>query len=113
MGKCLRKISRMLKKVILLLLRWPVKKNLSPGRAGKNRFGLSMRIHKVLIMRPYFIRALMRPFNFGSFVVRPKRPRRLNTHSHKKRKESLETRVVLFIFSLELEISGVIVQIIH
>ena len=33
--------------------------------------------------------------------------------SHKKRKDSLETRVVLLIFLLELEISGVAVQIIH
>ena len=34
-------------------------------------------------------------------------------HSHKKRKDSLETRAVLLIFSLELEISGVAVQSIH
>ena len=34
-------------------------------------------------------------------------------HSHKKRKDSLETRVALFIFLLELEISGVDVQSIH
>ena len=34
-------------------------------------------------------------------------------HSHKKRKDSLETLVVLLIFSLELEISGVAVQRIH
>ena len=34
-------------------------------------------------------------------------------HSHKKRKDSLETRVALLIFSLELEISGVAVQRIH
>ena len=31
-------------------------------------------------------------------------------HSHKKRKDSLETRTILLIFSLELEISGVAVQ---
>ena len=31
-------------------------------------------------------------------------------HSHKKRKDSLETRTVLLVFSLELEISGVAVQ---
>ena len=31
-------------------------------------------------------------------------------HSHKKRKDSLETRAVLLIFFLELEISGVAVQ---
>ena len=31
-------------------------------------------------------------------------------HSHKKRKDSLETRAVLSIFFLELEISGVAVQ---
>ena len=31
-------------------------------------------------------------------------------HSHKKRKDSLETRTVLLIFLLELEISGVAVQ---
>ena len=30
-------------------------------------------------------------------------------HSHKKRKDSLETRAVLLIISLELEISGVAV----
>ena len=36
-----------------------------------------------------------------------------NYHSHKKRKDSLETRAVLLIFSLELEISGVAVQSIH
>ena len=30
-------------------------------------------------------------------------------HGHKKRKDSPETRVVLLIFSLELEISGVAV----
>ena len=34
-------------------------------------------------------------------------------HSHKKRKDSLETRAVLLIFFLELEISGVAVQGIH
>ena len=34
-------------------------------------------------------------------------------HSHKKRKDSLETRAVLLIFSFELEISGVAVQSIH
>ena len=34
-------------------------------------------------------------------------------HSHKKQKNSLETQVVLLIFSLELEISGVVVQRIH
>ena len=34
-------------------------------------------------------------------------------YSHKKRKDSLETRVVLLIFSLELGISGVAVQSIY
>ena len=34
-------------------------------------------------------------------------------HSHKKRQDSLETRAVLLIFSLELKISGVAVQRIH
>ena len=34
-------------------------------------------------------------------------------HSHKKRKDSPETRAVLLIFFLELEISGVAVQSIH
>ena len=34
-------------------------------------------------------------------------------HSHKKQKDSLETLAVLLIFSLELEISGVVVQSIH
>ena len=34
-------------------------------------------------------------------------------HSHKKRKDSLETRFVLLISSLELEISGVATQSIH
>ena len=34
-------------------------------------------------------------------------------HNHKKQKNSLETQVVLLIFSLELEISGVVVQRIH
>ena len=34
-------------------------------------------------------------------------------HGHKKRKDSLETRVVLLMFSLELGISGVAVQSIH
>ena len=34
-------------------------------------------------------------------------------HSHKKRRDGLETRAVLLIFSLELEISGVAVQSIH
>ena len=34
-------------------------------------------------------------------------------HSHKKRKDSLETQVVLLIFLFELEISGVSVQRIH
>ena len=34
-------------------------------------------------------------------------------HSHKKRKDSLETRAVLLIFSLQLEISAVAVQSIH
>ena len=34
-------------------------------------------------------------------------------HSRKKRKDSLETRAVLLILSLELEISGVAVQSIH
>ena len=34
-------------------------------------------------------------------------------HSHKMQKDSLETRAVLLIFLLELEISGVTVQSIH
>ena len=34
-------------------------------------------------------------------------------YSHKKRKDSLESRTVLFIFSLELKISGVAVQSVH
>ena len=34
-------------------------------------------------------------------------------HSHKKRKDSLETRAVLLIISFELEISGVAVQSMH
>ena len=34
-------------------------------------------------------------------------------HSHKKRKDSLETRAVLLIFSFELEISEVTEQSIH
>ena len=34
-------------------------------------------------------------------------------HNHKKQKNSLETQIVLLIFSLELEISGVAVQRIH
>ena len=34
-------------------------------------------------------------------------------HSHKKRKDSLETRTVQLIFPLELEISGVAVQSLH
>ena len=34
-------------------------------------------------------------------------------HSHKKQKNSLEIQVVLLIFLLELEISGVAVQRIH
>ena len=34
-------------------------------------------------------------------------------HSQRKRKDSLETRAVLLIFSLELEISRVAVQSIH
>ena len=34
-------------------------------------------------------------------------------HSHKKRKDSLEARAALLIFSLELEISGVAVQSMH
>ena len=37
----------------------------------------------------------------------------LNNHSHKKRKDSLETRAVLMIFSLELEIFWVAVQRIY
>ena len=34
-------------------------------------------------------------------------------HGHKKRKDSPETRAVLLIFSLELEISGVAAQSIY
>ena len=34
-------------------------------------------------------------------------------HSHKKRKDSLETRAVLLTFSLDLEMSGVVVHTIH
>ena len=37
----------------------------------------------------------------------------MKTHSHKKRKDSLETRAVLLIFSFQLEISRVAVQRIH
>ena len=37
----------------------------------------------------------------------------VHDHSQKKRKDSLETRAVLLIFSFELEISGVAVQNIH
>ena len=38
---------------------------------------------------------------------------RSKNHSHKKRKDSLETRAALLIFSPELEIFGVDVQSIH
>ena len=34
-------------------------------------------------------------------------------HGHKKREDSLETRAVLLIFLLELEIAGAVVQSIH
>ena len=34
-------------------------------------------------------------------------------HSHKKRKDSLEKRTILSIFTLEIEISGVAVQKLH
>ena len=34
-------------------------------------------------------------------------------HSHRKRKDSLETQAVLLIVSIELEISGVALQRIH
>ena len=34
-------------------------------------------------------------------------------HRHKKRKDSLETRAVLLIFSLKFEISGLAVQSMH
>ena len=34
-------------------------------------------------------------------------------HSHKKQKDSLETRAVLLIFSLKFEISGLAVQSMH
>ena len=34
-------------------------------------------------------------------------------HSHKKQKDSLETRAVVLIISLELETSGVAMQSIH
>ena len=37
----------------------------------------------------------------------------ISNHSHKKRKDTLETRAVLLVFSLELEISGVATQGIH
>ena len=37
----------------------------------------------------------------------------LCNHSHKKWKDSLETRLALLMFSLELEISGVTVQSLH
>ena len=37
----------------------------------------------------------------------------LSEHSHKKRKDSLETRAVLLMFSLELVISVVAVRSIH
>ena len=37
----------------------------------------------------------------------------VSNHSHKKRKDSLETRAALLIFSLEFEIFGVAVQTIH
>ena len=36
-----------------------------------------------------------------------------SNHSHKKQKDSLETWAVLFLFLLELEMSGVAVQSIH
>ena len=39
--------------------------------------------------------------------------RHWKSHSHKKRKDSLEMRAVLLIFALEIEISGVVVQKIH
>ena len=34
-------------------------------------------------------------------------------HSHKKQKDSVETRAILLVFLLELEILGVVVQEIH
>ena len=37
----------------------------------------------------------------------------MSRHSHKKRKDSLETQAILLIFLLEFEISGVTLQGIH
>ena len=37
----------------------------------------------------------------------------ISNHNHKKRKDTLETRAALLVFSLELEISGVAAQGIH
>ena len=48
------------------------------------------------------------PLSVNPFIVNDS-----SNHSHKKRKDSLETRAVLLIFSLKLEISGVAVQSIH
>ena len=56
------------------------------------------------------------PINYKNFVCKLLRIimemvlMRYFNHSHKKRKDSLERRAVLFIFLLELEISGVAIQ---
>ena len=43
-------------------------------------------------------------------IIRKQKNNNKANYSHKNRKDSLETRAVLLIFSLELEISGVAVQ---
>ena len=47
------------------------------------------------------------------YLMNYKQPLSRFEHSHKKRKDSLETRAVLLIISFELEISGVAVQSMH
>ena len=47
------------------------------------------------------------------FLQEQKRHYSMSKHSHKKRKDSLETWAALLIFSIELEISGVALPRIH
>ena len=64
------------------------------------------------IMKSYQNKELSKSQKQAVIKLRKKRIRTRN-HSHKKQKDGLKTRTVLLIFSIELEISGVVVQRMH
>ena len=82
------------------------------GRQKKDgeRFAKCLRYHHILEICRLFIFVLCKKKYKSGLCLQQVENRLALNHSHKKRKDSLETRVVLLIFLLELEVSGVTVH---